>query len=471
MTEGPGEPLALKLPPALTIEIDIGAACEIKVTGNGQQESLVNEGFSKNDLGTLRLEVKERLGEFSNRLTPPITAKDPRVSVREGMVALCELQKLGYWVLLQLMGKDHREKLPKIVELARSACSGLGRNDKWSAPKWGAKPARRPKLVVFKTSAKDGIPIDILPLLDPYPDKSAISEELDQLGKLACCFLGFSAIVKREIGEATGNPRRLENIPKLPVKMFINRSLRGARQEEVTLRNAHIDIDPGWPSDSNPSQADFADILATHLWEVGTRFGRTRGEFPDQICHFACHSNTDVNRLPMNYEIGLQGQRLMGERKVTLQDLTVALSILSEKNSNDPRPRPLIFMNSCGSGDLDPQGAASFQDLFLKRKLGFIGFIGTETVMPDDFAAEFSRVFYDKLIRGSTVGQSILRARWDLLKTYHNPLGLMYALFAAPEIHVRRPVRQPSVQVANGGISSFFASLRRKFGSQGPLAY
>ena len=56
--------------------------------------------------------------------------------------------------------------------------------------------------------------------------------------------------------------------------------------------------------------------------------------------------------------------------------------------------------------------------------------------MPDDFAAEFSRVFYENLIHGSTMGKSMLTARWELLKTYRNPLGLMYALFAEPEIRI-----------------------------------
>jgi hypothetical protein len=471
MTQSPGEPLALNLVPALTIEIDIGAACQIKFTGREQQETVLNPKFTKHNLATLRLEVKQRLAEFSARLATSIRATEPRVDVGEAMVALREMQRFGCYVLLELMGEG-RAKLPKIVNLVRSACTGYAPDAKWTVPRWGAQVAP-PQLIVFKTSVEDGIPVDILPLLDPYgetPDVPEISEDLGsedfrKLGPVACSFLGFSAIVKRDIGNALGTPRHLENIPRLPVKMFINRSLRGARQEETHLtNNADIDIDPGWPDDQIPPQTDFAGVLATHLWEVGTRFGGSPRAISDQICHFACHSDTGVGRLPMNYEIGLQSRRLGSRRNATLQDLTVALSSLSGRNADDRRPRPLIFMNSCGSGDLDPAGAASFPNLFLNRSFGFLGFIGTEAVMPDDFAAEFSRIFYDKLIHGATIGEAMLSARWDLLKAYRNPLGLMYTLFAEPEIRVRRPVPQLPVEAASGGKSGILAGIGRLFG-------
>jgi hypothetical protein len=99
-------------------------------------------------------------------------------------------------------------------------------------------------------------------------------------------------------------------------------------------------------------------------------------------------------------------------------------------------------MNSCGSGDLDPGGASSFPDLFMNNDLGFTGFIGTETVMPNDIAAEFSIRFYEKLIQGVKIGEAILLTRWDLLSLYRNPMGLMYTLFAEPEIRVRSPVKE-----------------------------
>jgi hypothetical protein len=246
--------------------------------------------------------------------------------------------------------------------------------------------------------------------------------------------------------------------------MFINRSLPGPRKEEKTLKeNTRLHIEHGWPHGSEPSQANFAGELAKHLWEVKTRFGGPLRHHPDQICHFSCHSRTDIDRTPEEYEIALQGDQFLGgSRTATLEKLRNALAALSHKARDDRAHRPLIFMNSCGSGDLDPSGASSFPDLFMNSDLGFTGFIGTETVMPNDIAAEFSIKFYERLIKGDALGEAILLTRWDMLADYHNPLGLMYTLVAEPEIRVRSPVKEVSVP-APGIVARILASLRGTF--------
>ena len=99
----------------------------------------------------------------------------------------------------------------------------------------------------------------------------------------------------------------------------------------------------------------------------------------------------------------------------------------------------------------------------MNSDLGFTGFIGTETVMPNDIAAEFSIKFYERLIKGDSIGEAILLTRWDMLGVYHNPLGLMYTLVAEPEIRVRSPVKKVSVPAplpARGIIARFLAGLR-----------
>jgi hypothetical protein len=247
--------------------------------------------------------------------------------------------------------------------------------------------------------------------------------------------------------------------------MFINRGLPGSRREERNFkRNNLLHIDDGWPPyDSRPSQDDFANSLANYLWEVDTRFGGPVRHHPDQICHFSCHSDTGANRLPNEYMIILQSGWIFGSRVATLQKLENALSALSQHAEKDKRHRPLIFMNSCGSGDLDPSGSSSFPDLFLNKDLGFTGFIGTETVMPNDFASEFSIRFYEKLMKGCKIGEAILLTRWDLLSDYHNPMGLMYTLFAEPEIQVRSPVREFPSLPPSGRMARIVAGLRGKF--------
>jgi hypothetical protein len=459
------QPVPITLGVAATITIEIGAACNVKVHRGGTEVTAFNKEFSRDRLGNLRREIKDCLATFSNSFTTSIMADEPRFEIRDCMIALRKLQNFGYFLLLELLGEEHVQKLPRMTNLLRSAC-GHKTDPEWSPePRWALQPPP-PRLIKFVTSVGDGIPIDIIPFLDPYPNLNSVSDKLTDLGRLACSFLGFSAIVKRvtDDNKCIGICRHLENIPRLPIKMFINRSLKGSRKEERNFTDSkhHIDIAPGWPTKPTPTRAAFPGLLAKHLWEIDTRFGEAR-EVPDEICHFSCHSDTEANLLPRNYQIRLQSQRLGGRRKVTLEDLKTGLSALAENNAKDDRPRPLVFMNSCGSGDLDPHGASSFSQLFLSRTLMFTGFIGTETTIDDTFAAEFSRVFYHHLLRGQAIGSAILTSRWQLLREYRNPLGLMYTLFAEPEIKVRRPVKDSRVP-EQGAIARFLSGLRRGVG-------
>ena len=68
------------------------------------------------------------------------------------------------------------------------------------------------------------------------------------------------------------------------------------------------------------------------------------------------------------------------------------------------------------------------------------GFIGTETNVPDEFAAAFSAAFYTSLLSGSTLGKAIHDAKWKMLLEKNNPLGIIYTVYADPDLHVSRKV-------------------------------
>jgi hypothetical protein len=127
-----------------------------------------------------------------------------------------------------------------------------------------------------------------------------------------------------------------------------------------------------------------------------------------------------------------------GERKVNLETLMDKLDRLRRGQSTDRPIRPLVFFNACGSAAVDPVGASSFPDLFLSRGLGFLGFIGTEATIPDAFAAAFARAFYGYLLQGMEIGHALYASRWKLLQENRNPLGMLYSLYAEPEIRVGR---------------------------------
>ena len=103
-------------------------------------------------------------------------------------------------------------------------------------------------------------------------------------------------------------------------------------------------------------------------------------------------------------------------------------------------PLPLLFLNACGSGRILPEASFSFPEYFL-RVNGNRGFIGTETPVPDDFAAEFARKFYIALLSGQrNLGWALQRARWQMLESQQNLLGLYYIAYADPTMRVGRPV-------------------------------
>lgn len=414
-----------------------------------------NAGLSQAKLGTLRKEVRLRVEPFSKCLTSALNAKEPRIPIRESVKALHDLHQGGFYILHTLFGEERR-KLFQLRELAREACPA------WANPGWNGT-APRPSLIVVSTSVDNGIPIDLLPILDFEPGRP--SDLREDLGRLACSFLGFSAVVKRQIGTTIVDSEPLENIPKLPMKLFMHRGLQCARQEEAVLtKNGNLDAEAAWPDGKDPPQDEFPEMLARYLLEVDSRFGRGPRKIPDQICHFSCHSNTGLDLLPSEYAIHLQSGRYSGRRSVTLQALTNALFRLEENIGEVRRSRPLIFLNSCGSSDLDPAGSGSFPELFLKRDHGFKGFIGTETSMPDDFAAKFSEYFYENLLGGYSLGHALWQTRWQLLSLYQNPLGLLYTLFAEPEIRVRKPVLANSLDTGNRGARAtlgVFARLKR----------
>ena len=356
--------------------------------------------------------------------------------------------------------------LPLLQELAREACTfPLHAKTHWNNPRWNAD-APPFNLIQVEMPRESGIPVDFLPILDYARYRPpAAAENINTLGELACSFLGFSSIVRRHIAAAPIRATILENIPRLPMKMFIYRRSKGARDEQKYLiGHPDIDMDEGWPRPNHdlPSDAHFADHLAAYLWEAKTRFGKDKPEeeHPDQICHFSCHSETKLKEPSSHYTIKLGQGGALGNRTVDLMSLTNAISRARSQNYSDRKQRPLVFLNSCGSANLDPTAATSFPELFLQN--GFTGFIGTEAVVPEDYAAAFAQEFYANMLSQELLGKAMLATRWNLLKAYNNPMGLIYSAFAEPEISVRRPLpRRSQPEATKTGLARFFANTRR----------
>ncbi len=135
------------------------------------------------------------------------------------------------------------------------------------------------------------------------------------------------------------------------------------------------------------------------------------------IAHFACHAeyvggpNKSKFTLTNDFPISLQD----------MDDLTI-------------NGKPLIFMNACESGTLNPLYTKSFASYFIQR--GAVGVVATECVIPDQFAAAFAERLYTLLLKKQKqLGESLLATRKYFYKK-GNPTGLLYSMYAPPSIRV-----------------------------------
>lgn len=87
---------------------------------------------------------------------------------------------------------------------------------------------------------------------------------------------------------------------------------------------------------------------------------------------------------------------------------------------------------------MDPSKVSSFPRWFLQRR--HLGVIGTETLVPDAVAPVYAELFYKELLTGASLGEAVVRARQQLLHRFGNPLGLLYVLYADPDIRIQNPL-------------------------------
>jgi hypothetical protein len=136
---------------------------------------------------------------------------------------------------------------------------------------------------------------------------------------------------------------------------------------------------------------------------------------------------------------------------ITIRELQDRFNRFKPPVSAQDAPRPLVFFNACGSSSIDPAGIASFPRLFLDFK--HRGFIGSETKIPDSFAAAFSKAFYKEFLANNRLADCIYRARWNTLSDYRNPLGLLYSVYADAGLRLRPAQESVSKQPTTDGSS------------------
>lgn len=107
--------------------------------------------------------------------------------------------------------------------------------------------------------------------------------------------------------------------------------------------------------------------------------------------------------------------------------------------------QPLIFLNACQSGPSPDDVGKTYNlpTMFMQRGAGAV--VATACPVPDVFAAEFARVFYNeflvpqkkqvegsgqKVLKSKMIGEALRDTRRHFIAEYNNPLGLAYGLYS-----------------------------------------
>ena len=354
-----------------------------------------------------REEIKDALDKLKERVKRPV------LDVKDASEALETLNRTGLTLIWQIF----RERRHEVVRLFQD-----------SFPSWSLNA--EPTVITAVAKLSQLIPLEFLPLfeLSEWPT----CHNLEELEAAARRFPGFSVIIRREFPNTKVNQDLvLQNEPRLPMKCFAEESLAGARSEIQFFKdnNSHIDADGPWPKEKFQGR-EFQKALAGYLQTANKRFDGKKQTLVDQIQHFTCHCKVDPERAANSM------LKLSEGNKVTIAELQEFFAISTEGR---PASGPLIFLNACGTASTDPLAVTSFPRFFLEEN-GNRGFIGSEINVPDAFAAEFSQCFYRGLLKGSTLGKAIHDAKWTLLRGKMNPLGILYTVYADPDLHVSRAV-------------------------------
>jgi len=109
--------------------------------------------------------------------------------------------------------------------------------------------------------------------------------------------------------------------------------------------------------------------------------------------------------------------------------------------------RGLFFLNGCDTGVSYRREEGGVTWLEATRNPGFLGFVGTEAIIPTRFAWRIGRDFLRLLIVDQRTPLEAMR--W--LRSFHWPLSLLYALYCVPDalIAATEPIAFPEARTTN----------------------
>lgn len=234
---------------------------------------------------------------------------------------------------------------------------------------------------------------------------------------------------------------QIDRVVRVPISDRIERSATLEISPSTTIRPViHPDLDKQQSVTAvQEQQAFFAARGAAP--PVTSRAGLEallRSDDPLKLLYFFCHAA--VPRLNIFKPVpSMVGTTL------DIDGTPLAVSDMSEMRDAPLPGSPLVFLNACSSTLGDRASQSPFVVQFVKGWAAR-GVVGTEWEVPTPFADLFARRALRKLlVEGKTLGDSLHEVVIEAMKE-GNPFGLVYAVYAPPEIiatHPKEPIHEP----------------------------
>ncbi len=430
MIPAPGFPNPLPPTVRLTVFVQESRYSLVVTTHVGAELEFSSLG-TVSQLSEIRVQLGREIEKFKDAVGRQLELGNNKVRLIRAMRVLYET---GQWLLATFLRRGRRRN-PGIQELCREALL------EWPRSVY-------PPVVEVTGDTEAIFPVEFLPLFAEGPCPAIETEE--DLRLAAEGYAGFASVVYRTLAISScrkghvSTDELLLNGRELPVKFFYHAKLVGAQKEAQFLNSLKaaglVDLEGPWP-DGSVADEGMLQTLHTNLNDPTLSLTGKHRTFADQIQHFACHCDCIPPGESSSGDDGHEFPRIRlaapGRPSVPIRQFDLIQKYMADRREFAPgRSLPLIFMNACDSSRINPDTSASFAEYFLDQ--GNLGFIGTESAVPDLVAAEFSRYFYTELLRGKCLGVALWRARHMLLQRRGNPLGLLYTLYADPYIATRR---------------------------------
>lgn len=282
----------------------------------------------------------------------------------------------------------------------------------------------------------------ILKKLDAMPEGSTLTVNTD------CAFLPWEILYSRPYDVSWLDEIKAANPPE-PKRLWGYRFMihynlldQNGTPDWVTLMAAHKNGEPFISLNVNPSITnagrEFLPIVHHRNFYDQHLSVKNIGNFNDSlksilgqlyssdqnatVLYLYCHGHNSVpfaadNSEMLEFEPGQPDKRLKPD----------ALG----KSPNVYARAPIVFLNSCVSGQPSPLSFSSFHAAF-RKKLA-MGIIGTSIEMPITFGAAFGCRLLEEYLKGVPLGVAIYALRRELVDK-GNPLGLFYSLQCPIEV-------------------------------------